>query len=163
MLSQTELEHLTPVGLHVTIVLQVSSTLAVLLITDKQFGTTAVREEGEQKSKDIARISVLLVGSDGRDMVVTKDREMGTTKVAWEVGSNESLQEMTSHIRWRKWKHWLRSGFYGRILQLQLKEMDKSFVPKRGILEKGRNEQTRLMQWMRRFLLVEVSKVGLLY
>ena len=99
MVEQSEPEQLTPVGPHVTIIMPVSSTLPVLLRMDMWFWTTAVREECQKKNKDIPKVSVLVVGSEGRDAVVTEDREMGTKKVAWEVRWNESLQEIASNRR----------------------------------------------------------------
>ncbi|RPA91811.1 hypothetical protein L873DRAFT_1818697 [Choiromyces venosus 120613-1] len=48
---------------------------------------------------------------------------------------------MTSDLRWRGWERWLRSGFYGRIIQLRLEELDKSLLGGVKVLVLGQNEQ----------------------
>ena len=185
--EQTEPGHLTPVGLQVTITVPVSSTVPLLLRADQQFWATAVTEVGEVKGKgknsgsrrpemeeirtvyggkqsgNMARFSVLVIGPDRREGVVTEDRETGTKEVVWEAGRNDGLQEMASDLRWRKWERWLKSDFYGKIVQLRLVEVDKGFVNQQGLLEVGRNERKMLMRRMRKFVMVEGSEVSLFY
>ena len=171
--------HLTPVALQVTSSVPISSTLPLLLRADKGFW---VAEEGtgfydalevkelwlervvsEGLNSDMKRCSVMVIGADGQEGIVTEDRESGAKEVVWEAERNEDLQRMASDLRWRKWEQWLKSDFYGKMVQLRLEEMDKGLANVVRRLDVGRNERKMLMWWMRRFVMAEGANVGLFY
>jgi len=103
--------HLTPVALQVTSSVQVSSTLPLLLRADKGFWAAA--EDGsfydslqvkelrlergvrEGLSGHMKKCSVMVIGADGQEGVITEDRESGVRK--W----YERRKEMRIYRRWR--------------------------------------------------------------
>jgi len=112
---------------------------------------------------DRGRISVAVVGVDGQEGVRSEESDGRIGEVVWEGNRSESLQEMASDLRWRKWEQWLSSKFYRRIVELRLHERDGNLRKGIEVLGLGRNERKVLERQMRRFVLVEGRETCLFY
>ena len=71
-------------------------------------------------------------------------------------------REGGSDMRWRRWKIWLESEWYGIIVQARLNEMDGGVFGAKD-LELGRSTQRALERSMRKYVLVDAERPRLFY
>ena len=72
------------------------------------------------------------------------------------------LRNAASDMRRRRWRNWLESELYGRVVQGRLDELDEGMLGVKR-MDIGRSEKRVLERAMRKYVLVEAAKPKLFF